>query len=582
MTLQELIKDYSRKYQVSARELSYKVKELLDKQYEPEKAVIKAMTALGFYDNFAAYIEQLQINSVELGIGAELNTLKVTEKLKKALASPWNSDGMKLSERLHGAEQEMRRKIIDTIKRQQKIGSDWVETARALYDGYGHGQVIKRQEIPDYLKKIAAMARRSELTENEKLELLKQVRKAERLVNNLSDDAPNKALKTAYKQLLNKSLSGNKKALERAVRVAAEEKSRYIAERIARTEAARAYYDGFMAKYQDDESIVAFRWKMSKRHPKTDICDFYAEGNLYNLGAGIYPKNYCPKMPVHPHCLCYLLPITRLQVDTAEQKTRIWNAGQDWLKGLDQQDRVKVLGVQGAKEWKNGADWRGYLKGWETPETEEIRLKDFNFQLANGIINNKGDGKLEQAKKRDHKILITDIAIEKVPYIAIDGFTDEQNKMLQQEHKNVLKIAKEQNDSNEVLSICNSNFSKCIYTMGTEFGVDPNKNMEAVLFIKLAKPLSLKYIHNHPSTNSFSTVDISTFILEDTISTMSVVTNQGEVYVLHKSQKYDYNKVKTLFIGIIQSYNKKNFNGDEVVKRFLKNCQSGGVYYEKG
>ena len=52
--------------------------------------------------------------------------------------------------------------------------------------------------------------------------------------------APNRALKTSYKELLGAVESCSDKALKRAIRTAVEEKSRYVAERIARTESARA------------------------------------------------------------------------------------------------------------------------------------------------------------------------------------------------------------------------------------------------------------------------------------------------------------------------------------------------------
>lgn len=45
-----------------------------------------------------------------------------------------------------------------------------------------------------------------------------------------------------------------------------------------------------------------------------------------------------------------------------------------------------------------------------------------------------------QAKRRDRKIYITDVAIDKVPFIQYDGFTDEQNKIMQELAKDVLLL----------------------------------------------------------------------------------------------------------------------------------------------
>ena len=48
--------------------------------------------------------------------------------------------------------------------------------------------------------------------------------------------------------------------------------------------------------------------------------------------------------------------------------------------------------------------------------------------------------RLNQSKRRDKKIYITDIAIDKVPYIKYDGFTDERNQIMQELAKDVLVL----------------------------------------------------------------------------------------------------------------------------------------------
>ena len=79
--------------------------------------------------------------------------------------------------------------------------------------------------------------------------------------------ALNKALQAAYNELLEAVQKGNEKAIEKAVEVAVNEKSRYVAERITRTEMARAWADGFVAKMKTDADIVAVKFKLSSRHP---------------------------------------------------------------------------------------------------------------------------------------------------------------------------------------------------------------------------------------------------------------------------------------------------------------------------
>lgn len=78
--------------------------------------------------------------------------------------------------------------------------------------------------------------------------------------------------------------------VDTAIDVAVQEKARYFAERIARTEKARAYMDGVMYHYAHDPDCVAFKWKLSSRHPCDDICDLYAY-RLVGMGEGIFQNN---------------------------------------------------------------------------------------------------------------------------------------------------------------------------------------------------------------------------------------------------------------------------------------------------
>lgn len=80
--------------------------------------------------------------------------------------------------------------------------------------------------------------------------------------------------------------------VDKAVDVAVQESARYFAERIARIEKARAYMDGVMYHYANDPDGVAFKWKLSSRHPCDEICDLYARADLRGMGEGIF-QNDC-------------------------------------------------------------------------------------------------------------------------------------------------------------------------------------------------------------------------------------------------------------------------------------------------
>ncbi|MBR3623473.1 MAG: hypothetical protein IKN43_09035 [Selenomonadaceae bacterium] len=187
---------------------------------------------------------------------------------------------------------------------------------------------------------------------------------------------------------------------------------------------------------------------------------------------------------------------------------------------------------------------------------------------------------MEQAKKRDHKIFITDIAIDKVPYVAVDELSRTLCEAIQNEHKEILRISQTKNDSNEVLTLMPINLKETpIRVLGNEFRVDPNTHPQAISLFSRSNRQEIMYLHNHPSTNSFSLVDIMAFISQGEISLLSVVTNQGEVYILYKSSKYDFSVSSELFKEIYMNYQAGVLEHGAAVKKFLKICMKGGVIY---
>ena len=282
------------------------------------------------------------------------------ELLVKALEKPWTSNGVKLSARLYGAGRDMRAQILTVVGRSLKNGADWRAAAKALYDGYGKGAVIPDQAIAGY------MANLRRWTPENYEEQSRLARIALRNINRLArKGAPNIALKSAYTKLLDAAKTGSEKAYRTALDIAINEKSRYVAERITRTESTRAWADGFFARALADPHVVAVRWKLSSRHPVYDICDMYAKADMYNLGGGVYPRDKVPPLPAHPHCLCYLSEVYRGEVDLSKQKDQTKKAVDSWLRDLPFDKQKLVLGLYGVNAWTAGDSWTKYLRGWQ-------------------------------------------------------------------------------------------------------------------------------------------------------------------------------------------------------------------------
>lgn len=96
---------------------------------------------------------------------------------------------------------------------------------------------MQKQQIAKYMQELVDYTRHSQLAKRDQYDIMRKIRRARKQIDAMGKrGAPNKALKTAYNQLLIAIEESYTKAMERAVKTAIEEKSRYVAERIARTE----------------------------------------------------------------------------------------------------------------------------------------------------------------------------------------------------------------------------------------------------------------------------------------------------------------------------------------------------------
>lgn len=377
-----ILKRFSQVFQRAVDAVALYVIDNLDEDGDVKAVVEQAWLTYKISDVFMDAVRQAVKEACEAGYGQTIPLLP------SQLEEAWDASGMTLSKKLHGADKEMRARVVGTIKNQLKQNRHAMQAARQLYDGYRSGQaVVRRQEMPKYLQDIVNFARRSELTTADSAQMLQLVRRARRQVALIGEhSAPNQALRTAYSELLNAVADGSETALDRAVHVALEEKSRYVAERIARTEAARAWADGFHARYDTDDDVAAYKWTLSSRHPHYDICDLYAQANLWGLGPGIFPKDKTPILPVHPHCLCHLSLVYVTEIDMSRQRNQIKDGGDAYLKRQSHLKRCHLLGIDGARAWEQGrVDWRQYMRNWSSIAAKS-RLMD---TAANDIMKEK-------------------------------------------------------------------------------------------------------------------------------------------------------------------------------------------------
>lgn len=385
--INRLTSQWSTNYQKEARPVIKRITELLKLGFSVQGAVDKAIIETGFIeDRRAALLEAIYQAAAE-GYGIDPAVISAGSKtliIKKLSEMPWTGDRMPLSQRLHGSDGEMRRLIEQTISKQVKAGTNFIKAARALYDGYGYGRVINPAELPKYLQELTRASQRLAgglLDIEAQAEFRKALKIARRNVGDLSQDgAPTRALKAAYNRLLKAAETLNQKAIDKAVYVAVNEKARYHAERISRTEIARAWADGFLTSTLNDPYVIALKWRLSSRHPRFDICDVHSKANLFGLGPGVFPKNAVPPCPAHPHCGCRYEEVFDGELDGLKMSEDVrWN-GAKYFRKLSKRELLDLFGYSGLENIKEGADWRLFLRNWQGLEDPAPRLTKSDFK----------------------------------------------------------------------------------------------------------------------------------------------------------------------------------------------------------
>ena len=359
-------------YSARTRSLAVRVAKLVEKGVadgkDPATATDEAMAAVGMAQAVRDTVGTAVVQSLCVGAGIwpSVQTLPDDAQAslrKTALSGLWDGSGMTLSQQLHGTNQDMRDEIVKAVKTHVDAKSTAWDSARQIYDGYGLGGAIHQDKLPGLpkdLRNLVDDARKVLSPED-----LAQLQADAKRMTAYADRLATGPLKAAYGQLARRLEKGLTNGLDNLVRTATEEKARYHASRILRTESARAWGQGFHKECMDDPDVVGWRWVTSSAHKVFDICDFHAQADLYGMGPGIYPKDRHPSYPAHPHCLCNASKVYKGMVpDPVDQ---VDQRGKAALNGMTDAQRKRLLTLKGAKDFEAGKGWQGDLRQWAKP-----------------------------------------------------------------------------------------------------------------------------------------------------------------------------------------------------------------------
>lgn len=209
-------------------------------------------------------------------------------------------------------------------------------------------------------------------------------------------------------------------------------------------------------------------------------------------------------------------------------------------------------------------------------EHRDVLKRDYEREkyYGGGVDKSGGSGIIIKEQSKKPITEITDKAIESVPKIKIDGYTDEQCELIQQHYKELLKYSRDNNDSKEVAFVMDSSMSS-----RKEFvGSDDKLDFGSELYGK-----DLFVMHNHPRNSSYSITDLIFFRNSTNVKTLTIIKNSGGVEFITKTSEFDGNKYKLEYDRL---YKKIVLTGtesekDKFVRTFLRKTKSGVIWNER-
>jgi hypothetical protein len=345
-----------------ANELIKEIQKNLDAGFRPDTAVAEAWKRVGYQRE----IEKITIDGIlkAMNVGLEVN-VTLTQPLQTWLLSSYvDADGVNLSSKIWELSNENKGIVVGELKAQMVKNSSWTATAKAIVD-----KGLTESDVSTDMRELLNTARRAYGGDADALaKYRKDVLAAQRYVDRLAaNNAPTERLKKAYQSIIDATAKGTDNAMDKALDRAVRAKARYNADRLSRTEIARAYGNAVKDKALADDDAIGIKSSLSSRHEDVDICDFYAYANLYGMGPGVFPKTELPPYPYHPHDLCSLIPVYKGEVGAWDDL-----AAQKWIKGLSADERQGLLGVDGAEAFKEDpTSWADNMRGYQDPEPTE-------------------------------------------------------------------------------------------------------------------------------------------------------------------------------------------------------------------
>ena len=224
-------------------------------------------------------------------------------------------DGLTLSTRLWDWKEELKqglkRVLANAIYAGKGANEVMYELQYAIESITGREyEITLKEKLPEWVEKLRESAKG--LIKNPQMREMweRTVAEAERKIEKLSRTRSKVSARRLLEEIKKAVEKGREELIEEAIKWFVYDRQLSRLKTIAQTETANAFHEAQILVTEKDENIIGYRWRLSRSHPRPDVCDLYANVN-FGLGRGVWPKDKVPRIKPHPHCLCYLVPVVR-------------------------------------------------------------------------------------------------------------------------------------------------------------------------------------------------------------------------------------------------------------------------------
>lgn len=227
-------------------------------------------------------------------------------------------------------------------------------------------------------------------------------------------------------------------------------------------------------------------------------------------------------------------------------------------------------------------EYKAFSKAAGLPEQRERT----RVLYVDGTGAKKAAGPLEKTAQSDiindtgyGGIPIAEEAIQRVPLVQPEGWSAEQAERLQAAHRDLLRAVKDKPVGTEAGAAYTPDMRLIEHKVG-------DASAQQIVMSRCDEPHIL--IHNHPSGEIFSHIDILPFAMNETMQAITAVGNSGKVYMLVKTSDYDgfrflqaYNAARLKLKEAVSASDIEKYIA--VMEEFLKGAvEYGAKFIERG